>query len=192
LILVDKDIRKAWEAGVIDIDPWVETHLQPASYDICLSPEIRRLDPRMECLDPGQHQRYTYAQRVEHPFVLHPGEFILASSVERIRLPPDMVAQLSGKSSLARIGLQIEAAGYFDPGWDGQATLELANMTQRPIRLYPHMKIAQMVFIVASGVAERPYGTEGLGSKYLHQAGPTPSAMWREEPPMEPEAVTPS
>jgi dCTP deaminase len=183
LILVDRDIKQALLTGEIEIEPYNEDHLQAASYDIRLNPTIRRLDPRMEALDPAIEQPYTYPETVPHPFVLHPGEFILASSVERIKLNGRMVAQLSGKSSLARLGLQIEAAGYFDPGWNGQATLELANMTQRPIRLYPYMKIAQMVFIMGSGMADRPYGSPELGSKYQNQTGPTPSAMWREEPP---------
>lgn len=183
MILVDTDIRKALAARVIEIDPYDDACLQPASYDIHLSPAIRRLDPRIEVLDPSLEQPYTFGEVLQHSFALHPGEFILASSIERIRLDDFIVAQLSGKSSLARLGLQIEAAGYFDPGWNGQATMELLNMTQRPIRLFPGMKVAQMVFIRGSNRAERPYGHPSLGSKYLGQQGPTPSEMWREDPP---------
>jgi dCTP deaminase len=186
LILVDRDIKQALMTGEIEIDPYDEGYLQAASYDIRLSPTIARLDPRMECLDPSRQQSYTYTETLEHAFVLHPGEFILASSVERISLNRRFIAQLSGKSSLARLGLQIESAGYFDPGWNGQATIELANLTQRPIRLFPYMKIAQMVFIMGSGQAERAYGDPALGSKYQNQEGPTPSAMWRDDPPVTP------
>jgi dCTP deaminase len=190
LILVDHDIMMAVVYNEIEIDPYDHAQVQPASYDIRLSPEIRRIDPRMEVIDPGAKQPYSFPEVLQHPFVLHPGEFILASSVERIRLCDHMVAQLSGKSSLARVGLQVEAAGYFDPGWDGQATMELLNMTQRPIRLYPGMKIAQMVFLRTTSAAQRPYGHPELGSKYQGQTGPTPSEMWREDPPEVP--VTPT
>lgn len=185
MILVDRDIRKALAEGIIEIDPYDETFLQAASYDIRLSPEIRRIDPRMECLDPSIAQPYSFVEVLSHAFALHPGEFILASSVERIRLPDYMVAQLAGKSSLARLGIQIESAGFFDPGWNGQATLEIVNLTQRPVRIFPWMKIAQMVFQTTSNRAERPYGHPELGSKYQNQAGPTPSEMWREPPPEE-------
>lgn len=159
-------------------------NLQPASYDLTLSRRIRRVDPEITLIDPRCSDEYTkeYTIPVQVPsFTLHPGEFILASSVERIALADNMVGQVAGKSSLARMGIQVESAGYFDPGWDGQATLELVNLTQRPVLLYPGMRIAQMIFIRASSSAERPYGSPGLGSKYKGQTGPTPSAMWHEE-----------
>ena len=180
MILVDRHIKRLMDQGKIEIDPFDPDLLQPASYDLTLHPHIRRIDPKVEYLDPRSPHDYTISQVAVKFFTLHPGEFILASSRERIALAPDVVGQVAGKSSLARLGIQIESAGYFDPGWDGQATLELVNMTQRPVRLYPGMKICQIVFSKASGPAERPYGSEGLGSKYQGQYGPTPSAMWRD------------
>lgn len=183
MILVDHDIQMALAYKVIEIDPFEPAHLQAASYDVRLSPEIRRIDPRIECLDPSIEQPYTFVEVLNHAFILHPGEFILASSVERVRLPDNMVAQLAGKSSLARLGIQIESAGFFDPGWNGQCTMELVNLTQRPVRLFPRMKIAQLVFSTTNSSAARPYGHPELGSKYQNQEGPTPSAMWREDPP---------
>jgi dCTP deaminase len=183
VILVDHDIQVALAYKEIEIDPFDPANLQAASYDVRLSPEIRRIDPRIEVLDPSMEQPYSFSEVLQHAFILHPGEFILASSVERIRLPDHMVAQLAGKSSLARLGVQIESAGFFDPGWNGQATMELVNLTQRPVRLFPHMKIAQLVFATTTSAAVRPYGHPELGSKYQNQEGPTPSAMWKEDPP---------
>lgn len=181
MILVDRDIRFLLETGAIRLDPFEHANLQPASYDLTLYSAIRRVDPKIEILDPRSNQDYTISQVPATSFILHPHEFILASSRERIVLADNIVGQVAGKSSLARMGVQVESAGYFDPGWDGQATFELVNLTQRPVRLYPGMKIAQIVFTRASGSAERPYGSDGLGSKYQGQQGPTPSAMWRED-----------
>lgn len=147
--------------------------LQPSSYDVRLHPEFLRLDPAVEVLDVRDPRPYTLRCKAEDSFLLHPGEFIIASSIEAFKFPADLVGMLNGKSSLARVGLQVESAGFFDPGFHGQATLELANMTQRPIRLYPGMKIAQMVFFRASTVAALPYGAGKLRSKYNGQSGPT-------------------
>ena len=181
MTLVDHHIRDRMNKGSIKIVPYNSANLQPASYDLTLANPIRRIDPKIEIIDPRSKEDYTISQVPATSFILHPHEFILASSVERIVLGDDIVAQVAGKSSLARMGVQIESAGYFDPGWDGEATLELVNLTQRPVRLYPGMKIAQIFFTQASGPAERPYGSEGLGSKYQGQHGPTPSAMWKED-----------
>jgi dCTP deaminase len=108
--------------------------------------------------------------------ILHPGEFVLGSTVERVRLPEDLVARLEGKSSLGRLGLLIHStAGFVDAGWDGHLTLELSNVANLPITVYPEMKIGQISFLQMSTPAERPYGSSGLGSKYQGQRGPTPS-----------------
>ena len=108
--------------------------------------------------------------------MLHPGEFILGSTVERVRLPNDLVGRLEGKSSLGRLGLLIHStAGFVDAGWDGHLTLELSNVANLPITLYPGMKIGQISFLRMTTPAAIPYGSAGLGSKYQHQRGPTPS-----------------
>jgi dCTP deaminase len=108
--------------------------------------------------------------------ILHPGEFVLGSTAERVRLPDDLVARLEGKSSLGRLGLLIHStAGFVDAGWDGHLTLELSNVANLPITVYPSMKIGQISFLRMTTPADRPYGSSGLGSKYQNQWGPTPS-----------------
>jgi dCTP deaminase len=110
------------------------------------------------------------------PMILHPGEFLLGSTIERVALPNDLVARLEGKSSLGRLGLLIHStAGFVDAGWDGHLTLELSNVANLPITLYPGMKIGQISFFEMTTPADRPYGAAGLGSKYRGQRGPTPS-----------------
>ena len=110
------------------------------------------------------------------PMILHPGEFMLGSTLERVAIADDLVARLEGKSSLGRLGLVIHStAGFIDAGWDGHITLELANLANLPITLYPGMKIGQISFFQMTTAAERPYGANGLGSKYRGQRGPTPS-----------------
>jgi dCTP deaminase len=115
----------------------------------------------------------------EEPFILHPGEFVLGSTVERVALPNDLVGRLEGKSSLGRLGLLIHStAGFVDAGWDGQLTLELSNVANLPITLYAGMKIGQISFMQMTTPAEQPYGTGRLGSKYQGQRGPRPSRYW--------------
>ena len=117
----------------------------------------------------------------DEPFILHPGEFVLGSTLERVALPDDLVARLEGKSSLGRLGLLIHStAGYVDPGWDGYLTLELSNVANLPITLYPGMKIGQISFFRLSTPAETPYGA--AGNKYQGQRGPTPSRFYKDFP----------
>jgi dCTP deaminase len=116
----------------------------------------------------------------ETPFVLHPGEFVLGSTLERVRLPDDLVARLEGKSSLGRLGLLIHStAGFIDPGWDGHVTLELSNVANLPITIYHGMKIGQVSFMQLTEPTSTPYGASSLGSKYQGQRGPTPSRYWQ-------------
>jgi dCTP deaminase len=112
----------------------------------------------------------------EEPLILHPGEFVLGSTTEKVTLPDDLVARLEGKSSLGRLGLLIHStAGFVDAGWDGHLTLELSNVANLPITVYPGMKIGQISFLQMTTPADHPYGSEGLKSKYQGQRGPTPS-----------------
>jgi dCTP deaminase len=109
-------------------------------------------------------------------FLLHPGEFVLGSTLERVGVPNNLVARVEGKSSLGRLGLVIHStAGFIDAGFDGHVTLELANLANLPITLYPGMKIGQISFITMTSPAEKPYGSGAQGSKYQGQRGPTPS-----------------
>ncbi|MCW2966194.1 MAG: deoxycytidine triphosphate deaminase, partial [Actinomycetia bacterium] len=116
----------------------------------------------------------------DQPFILHPGEFVLGSTLERVSLPDDLVARLEGKSSLGRLGLLIHStAGFIDPGWDGHVTLELSNVANLPITIYHEMKIGQISFMQLTEATSTPYGTGSLGSKYQGQRGPTPSRYWK-------------
>src|SRR5207244_4030322 len=115
------------------------------------------------------------------PLILHPGELVLGQTLEWVELPDDLVARLEGKSSLGRLGLLIHStAGYVDPGWKGNLTLELSNVANLPIALYYGMRIGQISFFRMSSAVERPYGSAGLGSKYQGQKEPTASAFHRD------------
>jgi dCTP deaminase len=184
VILSDRDIRSALEAGRIVIDPFSADAVQPSSVDLHLDRRFRVFrNSRYPFIDVRQDQPdLTELVEIEEeqPFILHPGEFVLGATLERISLPDDLVARLDGKSSLGRLGLQVHStAGLADPGFTGQITLELSNMTRLPISLYPGMRVAQLVFEMLSTPADRPYGHGGLNSKYQGQSGPTPSQYWR-------------
>lgn len=179
MVLSDRDIRAAIERGRIAIDPFDPKRLQPASVDITL-------DRTFRVFRSTRHPYIDLAKGVDDitdlvtvdrdPFILHPGEFVLGSTFERVRLASDIVSRVEGKSSLGRLGLLIHStAGFIDPGWDGHITLELSNVNTIPITLYPLMRIGQLSFFELSSPAERPYGSQGLGSSYQGQAGPTPS-----------------
>jgi len=183
VVLSDHDIREVLEAGALVVEPLGEDALQPASLDIRLDREFRVfrnhresfIDPRMPVED------LTEVERVEddEAFVLHPGEFVLGSTLERVAVPSNLVARVEGKSSLGRLGLLVHAtAGYVDPGWDGHLTMELSNVANLPIKLYYGMKIGQLSFLELKTPADRPYGSAGLGSKYQGQTGPTASRGW--------------
>lgn len=169
MILVDRTIIKKINFGDITIEPFYRDMLGPSSYDFRLGNTFLVFHHQLEVIDPrnlGQTMETVFVDDGEY-FILHPGQFALAGSMERFTISDHLVAQVNGKSSLGRLGLQIHAtAGFFDPGWDGIATLELSNVAPVPIRLYPGMLIAQMVFMQGSEKAERPYGSGELNSKY--------------------------
>jgi len=179
VVLSDRDIRAAITSGRIGIEPFDAECVQPASLDI-------RLDHRFRVFRSAYHTHIDLAKPLDDitelveasngPFILHPGEFVLGSTRERIRLPDDLVSRVEGKSSLGRLGLLIHStAGFIDPAWDGHITLELSNVNTIPITLYPGMRIGQLSFFELSSPAERPYGSPQLGSSYQGQSGPTPS-----------------
>ena len=184
MILSDRSIREELAAGRIEIDPFDEGCLQPASVDLRCDNLFRVFrNYTSQVIDVKVDQRdLTELVEIDRDgfFILHPGEFVLGSTLERVRLPDDLVARLEGKSSLGRLGLLIHStAGFIDPGFDGHVTLELSNVANLPITIYPSMKIGQLSFMQLSEPAETPYGSGGLGSKYQGQQGPTPSRYWQ-------------
>jgi len=185
MILSDVDIRKEIESGRIVIDPFDPAAIQPSSVDLHVDDRFRvfansrypYIDVKKEMPDLTEIVEVAEPE----PFILHPGEFVLGSTLERVALPDDMVARLEGKSSLGRLGLLIHStAGYVDPGWDGYLTLELSNVANLPITIYPGMKIGQISFFRLTTPAERPYGSTETRSKYQGQRGPTASRFFEE------------
>jgi dCTP deaminase len=188
MILSDRSIREAMDAGRIVVDPLGENAIQPSSVDVRVGDSFRVFaNHRQPFIDPREEQpSLTELVKVadDEPFMLHPGEFVLGSTYERVALPEDVVARLEGKSSLGRLGLLVHAtAGFVDAGWDGWLTLELSNVATLPIAIYPRMKIGQVAFFQLSTPAERPYGSGELGSKYQGQQGPTASKFFLNFPP---------
>ena len=184
MVLADRTIRRLLHERRIDIDPYDPSLLQPSSVDVRVDRFFRVFRnsryPFIDVKEPQEDLTELVEMEDGAPFILHPGEFALASTLERIRLPDDLVARLEGKSSLGRLGLLIHStAGFIDPGWDGHVTLELSNVANLPITIYPEMKIGQLSFVQLSEAAEAPYGSGGLGSKYQGQQGPTPSRYWQ-------------
>jgi dCTP deaminase len=182
MILSDRTIREQIEAGRIVIDPFDPVCVQPSSVDLHVDAEFRVFrNNRYPFIDVKQEQDLTELVEVkpDEAFILHPGEFVLGSTLERVAIPDDLVARLEGKSSLGRLGLLIHStAGYVDPGWDGYLTLELSNVANLPITIYPGMKIGQISFFRLTTAAETPYGS--AGNKYQGQRGPTASRIHEE------------
>jgi dCTP deaminase len=183
VVLSDVSIRRQLAEDRIGIDPFDDALMQPSSLDVRVDRYFRVFrNSRYPYIDVKQEQE-ELTELVEidsEPFILHPGEFVLGSTLERIKLPDDLVARLEGKSSLGRLGLLIHStAGFIDPGWDGHVTLELSNVANLPITIYHGMKIGQLSFVQLTEPAETPYGSGVLGSKYQGQQGPTPSRYWK-------------
>jgi dCTP deaminase len=182
MILSDRTIREQIDAGRIVIDPFDPACVQPSSVDLHVDAEFRVFrNNRYPFIDVKQEQDLTELVEVkpDEAFILHPGEFVLGSTLERVAIPDDLVARLEGKSSLGRLGLLIHStAGYVDPGWDGYLTLELSNVANRPITIYPGMKIGQISFFQLTTPADTPYGS--AGNKYQGQRGPTASRIHEE------------
>ena len=185
MVLSDHTIKEELAAGRIVIDPLGEGCIQPASVDLHLDRRLllfrnsRRpfIDVREDMSDLTEMEEI----EADQPFMLHPGEFVLASTLEDIELPGDLVARLEGKSSLGRIGLLIHStAGYVDPGWKGHLTLELSNVANLPVTLYYAMKIGQLSFLRLTTAADNLYGSPELGSKYQGQTEPTASRIYED------------
>lgn len=183
MILSDRSLREALATGRLLIDPFDPESIQPSSVDV-------RLDYRFRVF---HHTRHPYidvkrpmddlTELIEVPdgeaFILHPGEFVLGSTVERVGIAADLAARLEGKSSLGRLGLLTHStAGFLDPGFVGHVTLELSNVAHLPITLYPGMRVGQIAVFELTTPADRPYGSATMGSKYQNQDGPTPSRYY--------------
>ncbi len=183
MLLSDRDIAAEITSGRVKVDPFDPKMIQPSSVDVRLDRFFRVFENhRYEVIDPSVEQSELTREVAVAPddfFILHPGEFVLASTYEVITLPDDIAGRLEGKSSLGRLGLLTHStAGFIDPGFSGHITLELSNVANLPVKLYPGMKIGQLCLIKLSSPAEHPYGSALYGSRYQGQRGPTPSKSW--------------
>ena len=183
MLLSDRDIAAEIKSGRVKVEPFDAKMIQPSSVDVRLDRFFRVFENhKYEVIDPSIEQpdltREVAVAPSDH-FILHPGEFVLASTYEVITLPDDIAGRLEGKSSLGRLGLLTHStAGFIDPGFSGHITLELSNVANLPVKLYPGMKIGQLCLIKLSSAAEHPYGSAVYGSRYQGQRGPTPSKSW--------------
>jgi dCTP deaminase len=180
MVLSDRSIKEALEQGRLIIEPTGDDCIQPSSVDVHVDQYFRVFRNHSQRVIDVREAQEDLTELIDvgpdTPMILHPGEFMLGSTTERVALPDDLVGRLDGKSSLGRLGLVIHStAGFIDAGWDGHITLELSNVANLPITLYPGMKIGQISFLRMTTPAEIPYGSAALGSKYQGQRGPTPS-----------------
>lgn len=179
-VLSDGTIRRLVEEGRIGIDPWDPDMVQPASVDLRLGPSFRVFHNHrvasIDLADPPSNLTEQVDIDEDTPFVIHPGEFVLGRTLERVRMPDDIVSRIEGKSSLGRLGLIVHAtAGFVDPGFEGTLTLEITNLTRVPIKLWSGKPIAQLSFMTLDAPAQRPYGHPDLGSHYHGQTDATES-----------------
>lgn len=185
MVFSDKDIKEAINNGIIGIDPYFEKDVQPASVDLHLDKKLLIfnnssapfIDLKKELPDLNE----PIIIQGDEPFIIHPGDFVLGSTLEKITIPNNMVARIEGKSSLGRLGLLIHStAGFVDPGFSGNLTLELANVSRLPITLYYGMRIGQISFQKMVSEAEKPYGSPELKSRYQGQLDPTESRVFED------------
>ncbi|HEY3716952.1 MAG TPA: dCTP deaminase [Jatrophihabitantaceae bacterium] len=183
MLLSDRDIRAEVDSGRVRLDPYSPDLIQPSSIDVRLDRYFRVFNnSQYTHIDPSQQQdelTTLVEPKDDDPFVLHPGEFVLGSTLEIVTLPDDLAGRLEGKSSLGRLGLLTHStAGFIDPGFTGHITLELSNVANLPIILWPGMKIGQLCLFRLSTAALHPYGSTAAGSRYQGQRGPTPSRSY--------------
>jgi len=185
MILSDADILRRLEEGDLVIEPLedVDLQVQPASVDLRLGREFLEFQhANIPCIHPTSEQEvdeYVAETHVDEgdEFILHPGDFVLGTTVERVEIPPDLIAHVEGRSSLGRLAIVVHAtAGLCDPGFSGKITLELSNLGTAPVALTPGMRISQLTFTELKTPADRPYGEE-RGSKYQDQSGPQASKI---------------
>lgn len=183
MILSDRSIREEIEKGNIVLSPFKPECVQPSSVDVHLSNKFLVFNKvQHTAIDVREKQNNLMNEvnvKDNEPFILHPGEFVLGSTVENVKMPNHIAGRIEGKSSLGRLGLLIHStAGYIDPGFEGNLTLELSNVSPLPIKLFADMKIGQVSFIKMSSEVENPYGSEKLKSKYQGNTGPEQSKYY--------------
>jgi dCTP deaminase len=183
VLLSDRDLCKELDSGRLGIEPFEPLMVQPSSVDVRLDRFFRVFNnTKYTHIDPRQQQDELTTMvepEGDEPFVLHPGEFVLGSTFECVTLPDDLAGRLEGKSSLGRLGLLTHStAGFIDPGFTGHITLELSNVANLPITLWPGMKIGQLCLFRLTSPSEHPYGSAKAGSRYQGQRGPTPSRAY--------------
>ena len=183
MVLSDRTIREEIESGRLVFDPYEPSMVQPSSVDVRVDNRFRVFHnaryPFIDVRQPMDDLTELVEVQRDEPFILHPGEFVLGQTLERVRLPDDLVARLEGKSSLGRLGLLIHStAGFVDAGFEGNLTLELSNVANLPITIYHGMPIGQISFMRMDGPVESPYGSDETRSKYQGQAEPTPSRFY--------------
>lgn len=183
MILSDRDLKIELESGRVVVEPLGANAIQPSSIDLRIGRHFRVFAntryPYIDVRKPMEDLTELVEVTGDEPFILHPGEFVLGTTLERVAIPDYLVGRLEGKSSLGRLGLLIHStAGFVDAGFAGNLTLELSNVANLPITLYPGMKIGQISLFRMTSPAENPYGSDRLRSKYLDQVGPTASRYW--------------
>ena len=184
MLLSDRDIKAELESGRVGLDPFDPAMVQPSSVDVRLDRYFRLFDNhKYPFIDPAEDQpdlTHLVEVQPDEAFILHPGEFVLGSTYEKVSLPDDVAARLEGKSSLGRLGLLTHStAGFIDPGFTGHVTLELSNVATLPIKLWPGMKIGQLCFFRLTSPAENPSGSGPYGNRYQGQRGPTASRSFQ-------------
>ncbi len=182
MILSDRDLLTEIKSGRLSLTPFNKTHVQPASIDLLLDFEFKVfknfIKPYLDLKEPVTDYMETVKIKKNEPLIIHPREFVLGTSVEYVKIPNNLLARLEGKSSLGRLGLIVHAtAGFIDPGFEGQITYEITNLSNIPLAIYGGIKVAQMSIHTLSSPVLTPYGNKSLNSKYLKQRGPTPSKM---------------
>ena len=184
MILSDRTIRQELAAGRIVVRPLYKDCIQPSSIDLHLSSEFRVFKHSSHPVIDVKKKFGEYTELIKvkesEPFIIHPDEFVLGSTIENVEIPGDIVGRLEGKSSLGRLGIIIHAtAGYVDPGWKGRLTLEISNVGKIPVTLYPQMRIAQLSFLRMTTPADNVYGSKKTNNRYLNQRGPTESRIFK-------------
>lgn len=180
MILSDSDIRRHLNRGDLSIDPIVDLdlQLQPASFDAHLSSEFKKITGDNELdIDEGIPENRIEDISVDNKYVLEPGEFILGSTIEEVRVPNGLICRVEGRSSIGRLAVDIHAtAGYVDPGFEGTITLEISNKNEDiPIVLRPNRRFIQLVFETTRTQSTEGYGEKG--GKYQHQTSPVESRI---------------
>ena len=185
MILSDKTIKEKISQGSIKISPYNEECVQPSSIDVHLGSNFLIFNKVKNPVIDVRQRHEKLMEKIEinegESFILHPNEFVLGSTLERVEMPDDTAGRIEGKSSLGRLGLLIHStAGYVDPGFKGNLTLELSNVSPLPIKLFPNMKIGQLSFVQMTTPVENPYGSEKLKSKYQGHSEPEQSKFYQD------------